>query len=87
MRSPIEIMIDQATGHDPKSKPDLITLRCPECGREKKAARHDSDPPGTVVVVAHCDQCSGEDNGVYPTYFREDGTQILEEENHENARS
>ena len=78
MRSPIEMMIDKATGYDPSKKPDLITLRCPQCGREKKAARDKSDLPGTSVVVAHCDKCPGEDNGLYPEYFQADGTQILE---------
>ena len=78
MRSPIKMMIDKATGYDLSKKPDLITLRCPQCGKEKKAPRDKSDLPGTAVVVAHCDKCSGEDNGLYPEYLREDGTQILE---------
>jgi len=57
-----------------------ITLHCPQCGRNKEARRDDGDPPGTAIVVAHCDECDGEDNGVYPEYFKADGTQILYQE-------
>jgi hypothetical protein len=79
MRSPIEMLIDKACGFDRENyKPDFITLRCPQCKREKRAPRDASDLPGTAIVVAHCNECSGEDNGLYPEYFRENGTQILE---------
>lgn len=78
-RSPIEMMIDKACGiTEPLEPVEMITLRCPECGREKSAEKHFTDLPGTAVVVAHCDKCPCEDNGVYPTYFAADGTQILE---------
>lgn len=58
-RSPIEIMIDEATGYKPMSNPwrALILLRCPLCSREKGAPLDPTDPPGTAVVLAPCDKC------------------------------
>jgi predicted nucleic acid-binding Zn-ribbon protein len=52
-----------------------ITLECPQCGRTKKVYRDDTDPPGTARVVAHCDTCPGEDNGLID-YFDAQGRQI-----------
>lgn len=78
MNSPIERMIDQATGFNREEfLKKTVLLRCPQCSRELRVARDKTDLPGTAVVVAHCDKCDGEDNGVYPEYYRADGTQIL----------
>ena len=54
MPSPIERMIDEACGVKPG---DFVTLRCPECNREKRVAKAENDPDGTAVVVAVCDRC------------------------------
>jgi hypothetical protein len=53
MRSPIEILVDEACGVD--STVEWITFRCPECQRTKRVIRHDDDPPGELV--ANCPDC------------------------------
>jgi len=53
MRSPIDIMIDEACGVD--STVRWIMLRCPQCQRTKKVIRHDDDPPDEVV--GECPDC------------------------------
>jgi len=74
-RSPIEIMIDQACGFVPNGnpKPPLITLRCPNCKRTKSAPIDPTDPPGTAIVEATCDQCN--DGSGFPEvhYFNKRG--------------
>lgn len=82
-RSPIESMVDAVMvcvrcGARMGACSCWITLRCPQCGREKITARDDSDPVGTAVVVAHCDRCPGEDNGLVD-YFDAGGNQIYPE--------
>lgn len=59
MRSPIDIMIDEATGYapGPSRKSRRVLLRCPGCGAEKPAGRHPSDPADAAVVVASCPVC------------------------------
>lgn len=57
--SPIEMMIDKATGYKPGSaapaKP-MVTLRCPRCKRTMRVAKDDTDPPNTFFVEAPCDR-------------------------------
>jgi hypothetical protein len=57
--SPIEMMIDEATGFKPSGnpKPLPITLRCPLCKRTKSAPIDPTDPSGTAVVECVCDKC------------------------------
>lgn len=64
--SPIEMMIDQATGYKPGSAPkrSTVVLRCPHCKRTKGALIDPTDPPGTATVEAMCDQC--DDGGFKP---------------------
>ena len=58
-RSPIEAMIDAATGFDP-AKPAFaplpVVLRCPSCKRE--ASYRQKVPDGTTLVVAACPKCA-----------------------------
>lgn len=78
-RSPIEIRIDQACGIEaaPASKPSrLVLLECPQCRRTKWVPRDKSDPPSAAKVVAHCNECPGEDHGLID-YFDAAGQQIL----------
>lgn len=64
-RSPIEIMIDEATGSTGGNpRPAPILLRCQMCKRTKKAPVDPTDPPGTAVVEAPCDKC--DDGGLKP---------------------
>ena len=76
--SPIERMIDAATGYRPDGKPppEFVTLRCPECKRTMRVKKDRTDPPGTAVVEAVCDKCPGEDRGgVF--YFDAQGQEIF----------
>lgn len=58
-------------------KMNTVTLECPQCRRKLEDVPLDpSDPPGTAVVVAHCERCDGEDNGLVD-YFDADGKQIF----------
>ena len=64
VRSPIEIMIDQATGYDPaKAKPrkPMVLLYCPKCKRRQKSPLEPDDPPGTATVIIQCPKCIGGD--------------------------
>lgn len=60
--SPIERMIDKATGYDPsrpKPKPMTIKLRCPRCKKTMDDGRRGtSDPPEAVLYVIPCPECS-----------------------------
>lgn len=74
--SPIEMMIDQATGYKPGSSPiqrSVITLRCPHCKRTKGAPLDKTDPPGTSVVEAMCDKCDDGGNKPEVHYYDADG--------------
>lgn len=62
-RSPIAALIDQACGFEPA---DLVTMRCPTCGKEKRARRHETDPPKTATVIAPCSDC---DAGTTPVRY------------------
>lgn len=79
MRSPIEQMIDKACGYDPATAPkvDMVTLRCPKCGRTKRVVRDKTDPPGTAVVEANCDKHSAEGCAEEVFYFDANGKQLL----------
>ncbi len=77
--SPIERMIDAATGFKPgisKITRLRVTLRCPKCDRTKDVRRHKTDPKDAVVVEAPCDRC--DDGGGFPEtmYFDAAGNQI-----------
>lgn len=78
-RSPIEIMIDQATGYDPSApKPPrkpMVMLRCPKCGRKQKSAMEPDDPPGTATVVIQCPKCNAGDFDT-PSYEDANGNEI-----------
>lgn len=77
MTSPIERMIDKACGVTPESIfPETILLRCPNCMREKRAAREKTDPNGTAVVVTQCPKCVGGDFSS-TQYFDSHGTEIV----------
>lgn len=71
-RSPIELMIDQATGYTPGQR-KVITLRCPHCKRTKGALKDKTDPEGTSVVEALCDQCDSGGNKPEVHYYDEEG--------------
>lgn len=79
-RSPLEMMIDQATGYDPsKVKPrDLVTISCPQCKQAKRVERHFTDPPGTAEVRSHCPKCNPGDHELVD-YFDAKGRQIYPE--------
>lgn len=72
--SPIEMMIDRATGYDPSrplrqpSRP-MVTLRCPSCQRKRRVARERTDPKRAFYVEIPCDKC--DDGGGKPetVYF------------------
>ncbi len=55
MRTPIEILIDEACGVDSTVEVTWVTLRCPDCQRTMKVIRHDDDPDDEVV--ANCPDC------------------------------
>ena len=61
--TPIERMIDKATGHDP-SMPTVrpvttIKLECPQCHKTMDdGSRDPSDPPEAVLYVLPCPDCS-----------------------------
>lgn len=63
-RSPIEMMIDQATGNDPSKAPPRVTLHCPKCRRTKRVLKDETDPEGTAKVEVVCDKC--DDGGGFP---------------------
>lgn len=75
-RSPIEMMVDKACGF---SQEDIVKLRCPACGKEKYVAREAHDLPGTHTIEANCPDCPA-DGFEEVLYFREDGTQIFDED-------
>jgi hypothetical protein len=56
-RSPIEILIDRACGISDPPKVDLLTLRCPTCGKERHDTREWYDPPAAAVMLFPCQQC------------------------------
>lgn len=64
-RSPIEMMIDKATGFDPNApKPPrkpMVMLYCPKCKRRQKSPLEADDPPGTATVIIQCPKCNGGD--------------------------
>ena len=57
--SPIERMIDAATGYQPGTMRALpmVTLRCPHCKRKKRVRKERTDPKRTAYVEAACDKC------------------------------
>ena len=75
-RSPIERMIDEATGFDPADVPPQIMLGCPKCGKSQGAALHESDPEGTALVKIICPDCNPGDRDM-PRYFDRYGTELV----------
>jgi ribosomal protein S27E len=69
--SPIEMMIDQATGHRPGRRPPQawVTLRCPRCKRTKQVYAHETDPPNTRFIEAPCDKCDRGGDKPETNYF------------------
>lgn len=52
-RSPIEILIDRATGFEPGGsapRVEYVRLYCPRCRKEKRARRLPCDPPANLGV-------------------------------------
>jgi hypothetical protein len=86
MRSPIEIMIDRATGREatpPVRSSDIVLLRCPTCKRKKHTIADASDPKGTHEVEVNCPKCMK--GGAFEEihYYGKDGQEILAQENEE----
>lgn len=76
--SPIERMIDAATGARGTSVPVMITLRCPKCTKTKQVKAEKNDPEGTVCANVQCPECNG-DNFAMPTYFDKFGQELFKE--------
>jgi hypothetical protein len=78
--SPIERMIDAATGFRPASAPPrpMVTLRCPKCQRTQRVAKHETDPPNTFFVETPCDRKRCDVGGDRPEtmYFDEQNRQL-----------
>lgn len=76
--SPIEMMIDQATGFKPSNHPrkEMVTLRCRSCKRTRRVAKHETDPPNTYWVEAPCDKCDRGRDKPETMYFDASGQQI-----------
>lgn len=74
-RSPIESMIDAAVRCvNCGAKPGecdcwSVALRCPQCKRTKRVGRETSDPPGTAVVAAVCNDCADQMRNVPDVLF------------------
>ncbi|WP_269582018.1 hypothetical protein [Roseibium sp. Sym1] len=76
MPTPIQQMIDAACGVQPG---DFVTLRCPGCKAEKRVRKDVTDPDGTAIVEFQCPDCNPGDFDI-PTYFDENGIELLFEE-------
>lgn len=70
--SPIEMMVDKATGFD-RANQNLVTLRCPTCKKEKLVTRDDSWHPLAAVVEYPCPSCPAEGD---VRYLDSNGKQI-----------
>lgn len=68
-RSPIEMMIDQATGFKPGGPPQYptITLRCPGCKRTMQVRKERHDLKNAATVEIQCDKC--DTGGAFPETF------------------
>lgn len=55
-RSPIERMIDEATGFDPSTLPPMVTLACPVCERRKRVKAIDGETADDTVTLT-CPDC------------------------------
>lgn len=73
-RSPIERMIDEATGYSGSVKVERPRIECPVCGQSKATSLDDSDPVGTCVIRYGCDKCRKE--GELPKYFDRDNQEL-----------
>ena len=68
--SPIERMIDTATGfdefkaacHAPDPSP---IIECPVCGITKHTWRHKYDPKGTAKIISCCPKCDDGRNVIF----------------------
>lgn len=55
----------------------MVRMECPRCGRTRVAQSDPSDPPGTAVVQAICNECPGPRMDELPVaYFDREGRQI-----------
>lgn len=80
MRSPIEILVDQACGvSDRWQEPETVRLMCPICGRLKRVSIHETDPDGTATVEYPCNEHDQESMKRYkePVYWDVDWNMIL----------
>lgn len=77
-RSPIEMMIDKATGYVPGSPPKYpqVTLRCPKCKRTKEVRKDSTDLKNAAVVEIQCDKCDRGDGFPETFYYDADGRQL-----------
>lgn len=59
MRSPIERMIDEATGFDPSMLPTKrwVTMQCPDCKRAMRTSLDKNDPQDAVKIFCTCPDC------------------------------
>ena len=85
--SPIERMIDEATGYKlltltekrtrgfVKLKKGCIHLRCPGCGRKQSNVRRaeDYDPPDAVLVEVLCPNCGADTKDLGAEWFDRKG--------------
>ena len=58
---------------------ELVLLRCPDCKRERRVAKHESDPSATVTIETTCPECDHRRGGGTfddPTYLDKNGQQI-----------
>lgn len=75
-RSPIERMIDEATGFKGGPAPRTVILSCDMCPKTKTVPVNKTDPPNCAMVCARCPDCSksGERDDV--SYFDAQGRQL-----------
>lgn len=75
--SPIEMMVDKATGFKSGAPPPgWVTLRCPKCRRTKRVASVKSDPKNTATVEAPCNKCDTGGDKPETMYFDAQDRQI-----------
>lgn len=57
--------------------PFLITVRCPDCGDDKRVRREDVDPPDARTIAARCRDCTVRFSGPYVVkYFDAHGREV-----------
>ena len=72
--TPIERMVDAATGTATSRVRRTVILTCPHCPRRMTVAMDPTDPPNTARISATCDRCP--DDAAVIDYFNAQGQQI-----------